>query len=34
MIGFVWFLAFASLGAGNFGTAILCFLALFLHYTG
>jgi hypothetical protein len=34
MIRFVWFLAFASQGAGNFGTAILCFLALFIHYMG
>jgi hypothetical protein len=34
MIGFVWFLAFASLFAGNFGTMIVCFFALLCHYMG
>jgi hypothetical protein len=34
MIGFVWFLAFASIGAGNGMTALLCFMALIFHYLG
>lgn len=34
MVDFVWFLAFASLFAGNVATCILCFLALLLHYMG
>lgn len=34
MTGFVWFLAFASLFAGNGGTALVCFAALALHYLG
>lgn len=34
MTGFVWFLAFGSLLAGNSGTAMLCFAGLALHYLG
>lgn len=34
MTGFVWFLAFMSAFAGNGSTALLCFIALGLHYLG